>query len=114
MDAALLDHLGYEVLSLFLVNAQEVAKFVKTNVHVDFANHDDVMLDKGLFQHCVAISHGDVLVVLQLLQEILDMTLADDLAYEHFLKQLVKLARLRPLIIVQDGQQSSLLRAARG
>ena len=92
MDAALLNHLCHEVLSLFLVNSQEVAKLIKVNVHVNATDHYDVVLNQGFLKYCVAISHGHVLVILELLEELLNMCLPNDLTNKHFLEEFKELA----------------------
>ena len=108
MDATLFYHFSDEVLCLFLVDTKEIAKLIKVNVHVDATDHDDVVLDQSLLKDCVAISHGDVLMVFQFLEEVFNVRFANDLSNKHLLKKLIELARLGSLIVVQDSYQSCL------
>ena len=111
LDPALLDHFSHEIFRLVRLDAQKVAQLAEPDIHVDAADHDNVVLDQSFVEDGVAIAHRDILEILQVLRELLHVCLPNDLPFEHLGKQVVKLVRFTAFITVKNGQKTSLSRS---
>lgn len=65
-------------------HSKECAQLLKGDVHVDLADHSDVVLDQSFIKHFVAIPSHDVLVLFKLAFKVLHILLTDYMAHSHF------------------------------